>query len=398
VVRTAFINANVYTPTRIINDGVVVIGGRKVEKVGKRGQFNLKGMKSVDVKGHYLVPGFVDLHVHGGGGGDFVDGALSAVKAAARYHCGCGTTTMFASTSTHKFDKILKALKVLRKAVRKDIKGMAWIPGVHVEGPFLTKREPGCHNIELLLDPVPRNTGRVMKYADIISRVTLAPEEKGAMRFIRELSRKGIVVSVGHSAATYEEVARAAQAGATHVTHLWSSMSTVTRKDAKRFSGVLEAALERDDLTAEIIADGKHLPTSLMRLAYKCKGPEKLAIVTDSMRALGLPEGRMYEVCGQMALYEDGVGYTPDRKAFASSVISLDMAVRHMVQTVGVSLMDALRMATLTPAEIMRIDDTKGSIAPGREADLVVLHKTSLKPVCVVARGKKVQDKGKLLG
>ena len=387
---TAFVNANVYTPTRIINDGVVTVNDKKIGKVGKRGEFDLKGMKLIDVKGHYLVPGFVDLHVHGGGGGDFADGMSAAVSSAARYHCACGTTTMFASTGTYALEKILKALKVLRGFVGKDIKGLACIPGVHVEGPFLTKREPGCHDIDLFLDPVPKHTNKMMKYARIIKRMTLAVEEKGAMRFIRELSRKGILVSIGHSAATYEEVARAIEAGASHVTHLWSSMSTVTRRDAKRFAGVLEAALEREDLTAEIIADGKHLPTSLIRLACKCKGPQKLAIVSDSMRAAGLPEGKLYEVCGRMALYEDGVGYTPDKKAFASSVISLDVAVRHMVQTVGISLMDTLRMATLTPAQIMGIDDAKGSIAAGKDADLVVLHKTTLKVLCVIARGQKV--------
>jgi N-acetylglucosamine-6-phosphate deacetylase len=232
-----------------------------------------------------------------------------------------------------------------------------------------------------------------MRYADIIKRVTIAPEEPGAMAFIRQLSARGIVASIGHSTATYEQVARAVEAGASHVTHLYSAMSTVTRVEAKRYAGVLEAALERDDLTTEVIADGKHLPTSLLRLAFKCKGPEKLILVSDSTRALGMPEGKLYELCGQMALHEDGVGYTPDKKAFAGSVITMAVAVRHMVQTVGVSLRDVLTMASLTPAKIMGIESSKGSLQAGKDADLVILHRTSLSPIYVMAMGQQAVDR-----
>jgi len=395
---TAFINAEVYTPTRIINKGVVLVRGKKIAAVGRKDELDLKGAKIVNVKGHYLAPGFIDMHTHGGGGGDFIDGTLSAVARAARHHCRHGTTALFAATSTYPLRKILKALQTLRRAMRKDIRGAAAIEGVHLEGPFLAKGEPGAQNAELILNPTPKNTAPIMKHADILRIVTLAPEAKGGLRFIERLADKGILVSIGHSSATYEQVARAIEAGARHVTHLWSAMSTVRRVEAKRYAGVLEAALERDDLTTEIIADGKHLPTSLMRLAYKVKGPEKLVLVSDCMRAGGLPEGKVYEVGGQKALYEDGVGYTLDRKSFASSVISLDFAVRHLVQTVGISLMDALTMASLTPARITGIEKSRGSIAPGKIADLVILQKATLKPVFVMARGQKVADTGRFLG
>ena len=389
----AFVNAEVYTPNRVINSGQVIVRGKRITHVGRAGEFNLKGAEVIDVKGHYLAPGFVDTHVHGGGGGDFIDGTLAAVKAAAGQHLLAGTTTLYPSTTTHRMENILRALKVLRGVVGKNIKGMAFIPGVHVEGPFLTKSEPGCHNLKLLLDPVPPHTTQIMQYADIIKRMTLAPEDPGAMDFIRELTAKGIMVSIGHSAATYEQVALAIEAGATHVTHLYNAMSTIKRVNAKRYAGVLEAALEREDLTTEIIADGKHLPTCLLRIAFKCKGPEKLILISDCMRALGLPEGKLYEVCGQMALYEDGVGYTPDKQAFASSAIPMCEAVRHMVQTVGVSLKDVLTMASLTPAKLMGIDSFKGSLASGKDADLLILDRASLRPVYVMAMGQQAVDR-----
>jgi N-acetylglucosamine-6-phosphate deacetylase len=397
--RIAFINADIYTPRRIVNNGVVTVKGKKITGVGTKGEFDLKGAGIVDVRGHYLVPGFVDIHVHGGGGSDFIDGTLSAVKAAARHHCGRGTTTLLAATSTYPLNGILKALATLRKALRRDIRGAAAIEGAHLEGPFLGKREPGAQNAELILEPTPKNTKPVMEYADILKIVTLAPEANGALKFIRRLAAMGICVSIGHSGATYEEVAQAVEAGARHVTHLWSAMSTVKRVEARRFAGVLEAALERDDLTTEIIADGRHLPTSLMRLAYKAKGPEKLVLVSDAMRAAGMPEGTTYEIGGegQLALYEDGVGYTLDKKSFASSAISLDKAVRHLVQTVGISLMDTLTMASLTPARIAGVDDRKGSIAAGKDADLVILHRSSLEPVFVMARGQTVTDTNKFI-
>lgn len=389
---TAFVNAEVYTPRRIINGGTVIVRGRKILHVGPKGECDLAGAAIVDVRGDYLVPGFVDIHVHGGGGGDFIDARPSAVRAAARAHLLHGTTTLYASTSTNTMEQTLAALKVLRGFVGKVIPGLAFIPGVHMEGLFLTKAQPGCHNTELILAPLPRNTRPVMRFADIISRMTLAPEELGAIAFIRQLAGRGVNVAVGHSMATYAQVAEAAEAGASHVTHLYSAMSTVTRIQAKRHAGVLEAALEREDLTTEIIADGRHLPTSLMRLAYKCKGPENLCLVSDSMRALDMPEGRLYEVCGMKALYEDGVGYTPDKKAFASSVISMDAAVRHVVSTVGISLRDALTMASLTPARIMGIQQAKGQLRAGADADLIILRHGDLMPIYVMAMGRVARD------
>lgn len=237
--------------------------------------------------------------------------------------------------------------------------------------------------------PTPAERERLLGYCDRLVRVTLAPEREGAMDSIRDLSARGVLVCGGHSDALYAQVCEAMQAGLRHITHLWSSMSMLRRIGPKRYSGMLEAALVEDGLTAEIIADGYHLPSSLMKMAYRMKGAERLALVSDAMRAAGLGPG-VYDLAGIKAVVEEGSGVavTEDRAAFAGSISTVALCVQQVVQVVGFPLVDALRMATETPARIIGAQQRVGRLAPGLAADLVVLDPTTLLPRAVMLGGE----------
>jgi N-acetylglucosamine-6-phosphate deacetylase len=219
----------------------------------------------------------------------------------------------------------------------------------------------------------------ILDATDDISRWSAAPELKGSKAFAEALMMRGILPAIAHSDATYEDVVSAAfDWGFTHVTHLYSATSTVTRRNAFRYAGIIEAAYLMNGMTVEIIADGAHLPASLLQLIYKIKGPEKIALITDSMRAAGMPEGKTILgslANGQEAIVEDGVAKLPDRTAFAGSVATADRLVRTMCRLAGTSLPETIQMITTTPARIMGIDKTKGSLAKGKDADVVIFDK-----------------------
>ena len=233
----------------------------------------------------------------------------------------------------------------------------------------------GAQDPRYIKNPEREEYEKILSWSDDIIRWSAAPELDGAMEFGRFLKEKNILPSIGHSNAIYEEVIEAFENGYTHITHLYSGMSGVRRINAYRYAGVIESAFLIDEMTVEIIADGAHLPSSLLKLIYKIKGPDKIALVTDSMRAAGMPEGESILGGirdGQKVIVEDGVAKLPDRTAFAGSVATADRLVRTMINIAQVPLIDAVRMMTTTPAKIMKIDDRKGSIVVGKDADLVI--------------------------
>ena len=247
--------------------------------------------------------------------------------------------------------------------------------GLHLEGPYFAYNQRGAQDPKYLRNPEPEEYNKILSESDDIVRWSLAPELPGAFDFGKVLTSKNILTSIAHSDAIYEEVLDAFNAGFTHVTHLYSAMSTVTRRNAFRYAGVLEAAYLIDDMTVEVIADGVHLPKSLLQFVYKFKGSEKTALCTDSMRGAGMPDGESILGSlekGQRVIIEDGVAKLPDRTAFAGSVATTDRLVRTMVNVAEVPLIEAVKMMTLTPARIMKIDQQKGSVRKGKDADLVV--------------------------
>jgi N-acetylglucosamine-6-phosphate deacetylase len=246
--------------------------------------------------------------------------------------------------------------------------------GAHIEGPYFAQAKRGCHLSRFVRDPEPREYERLLEYAGDISSMTLAPELPGAERLVRALAERGILVSLGHSEASFDQVRAAVGWGARHVTHLYCAMSTITRHGPHRQGGLVEAALTSDELSAEVIADGKHLPPELIRLALKAKGIQRVCAVTDAMRGAGMPDGRYAfgPRDGQEAVVRDGAAVMPDYSGFASGVARMNDLVRVLRDRVGLTLADAVQMASLNPARVLGLDGRMGSLEAGKEAHVVI--------------------------
>jgi N-acetylglucosamine-6-phosphate deacetylase len=372
---TVFTNATLVLSDRLVpNAGLAVEGGRFVE-VGAA------PAGGTDLGGMYLAPGFVDLHVHGGDGADFMDGTPEAFRAVCRCHARHGTTSLTPTSTVATGPQYDRFLALCRELFG-DVPGGARIVGSHFYGPYFARPARGCHPDQEFLIPGPENAARFVKYADGMPLVvTVAPEIENAEWLVRAYAGR-VRFNVGHSHATFAQVEAAVRAGARHVDHLFCAMSDRARlRQSQTFpmrGGVMEATLYFDDLTTEVIADGKHLAPELLRLAYKVKGPDRLALVTDSMRAVDLPDGEYWfgaEGSGEKVRKLNGVGVTTEGTALASGVMGMDHGVRTMHFAAGVPLPEAVRMATLTPARILGIEKDVGSLESSKRADFVVLDR-----------------------
>ncbi|MGI6573892.1 MAG: N-acetylglucosamine-6-phosphate deacetylase [Fermentimonas sp.] len=368
-------NGKIILPDTFLEGYAVVCDSGKVARILLSSELTLTDNdRVIDAYGNYISPGFIDIHTHGGGGHDFMDGTVEAYLGAARMHAMHGTTALLPTTLSATVEEMLTSFEVYREADKQNKEGAQFI-GLHLEGPYFSFNQRGAQDPKYIRNPDPEEYNRVLDASDDIRRWSLAPELPGALEFATLLVSRGILPSIAHSDAVYEEVLDAYDAGFTHVTHLYSGMSSVTRRNAYRFAGVVEAAYLISGMDVEIIADGVHLPKSLLQFVYKFKGPDKTALCTDSMRGAGMPDGESILGSlekGQKVIIEDGVAKLPDRTAFAGSVATTDRLVRTMVQFAEVPLVDAVKMMTLTPARIMKIDGAKGSIEVGKDADFVI--------------------------
>jgi N-acetylglucosamine-6-phosphate deacetylase len=246
---------------------------------------------------------------------------------------------------------------------------------MHLEGPFFALSQKGAQNPLYIRNPDPKVYKEIIERYSFIKRWSAAPELEGALEFGEYLTSRGIIASIAHTDASYSEVVKAFECGFNLVTHLYSGMSGVFRRNSFRYAGVIESAYLIDEMKVEVIGDGIHLPEPLLKLIYKIKGPDKIALVTDSMRNAGMPEGESIlgsTKNGLNVIVEDGVAKLPDRSSFAGSVATMDKTVRTMIQVAEVPLMEAVRMATVTPALIMGVNDRKGSLVAGKDADIVI--------------------------
>ena len=371
--RVKIFNGRVITPYRLIENGTVLIENGKIVGVCN-GNIDFQDSQVVDAQNNYISPGFIDLHTHGGGGYDFMDGTVEAFLGAARMHALHGTTALVPTTLTSETDDLLQTFSVYREAKSENTAGAQFL-GLHLEGPYFSMLQKGAQDPRYIRLPKKEEYEAILNYSDDIIRWSAAPELEGAYEFGREMTRRGILAAIGHTDATSDEVAEALENGFTHLTHLYSGMSGVMRRNAFRYAGVIESAFLFDQLTVEIIADGIHLPPSLLQLIYKQKGPSRIALITDSMRGAGMGPGESILggiKDGMKVIIEDGVAKLPDRTAFAGSVATTDLLVRNMIQLAGVPLLHAVQMMTTTPAQICSIGDRKGSLTIGKDADLVI--------------------------
>lgn len=374
-IRTILANGTVITPIRALHSSSVIVEGGRIAAVLPSDQVEMQEQdRVIDVGGAYVAPGFIDIHTHGAGGHDFMDGSVEAIMEAARTHLRYGTTTIMPTTLTSDLDELFDTLDKFAQAKSK-LKDGPNLHGLHLEGPYFSREQAGAQDPRYIKNPDPDEYRRIVGYSGEVKRWTIAPELPGALEMGRYLSERGILCSMGHTNAVYEDVVAAVENGFRLVTHLYSAMSGVRRINAYRYAGVIESALLLDELTVEVIADGVHLPKSLLQLTYKVKGPDRICLVTDSMRGAGMPEGESILGSlkdGQRVIIEDGVAKLPDRSAFAGSVSTSDRLVRTMVKLAEVPLVDAVKMVTLTPAKLLGIAERKGQIAPGKDGDLVV--------------------------
>jgi N-acetylglucosamine-6-phosphate deacetylase len=333
----------------------------------------------VDLAGGYLVPGYVDLHVHGGAGADFMDGTEAAFRTICQAHARHGTTSLLPTTTVARHEQHLDFLQLCRRLQREGTPG-ARILGAHFYGPYFAREARGCHPAAPVRPPRPEEYRDYLAYADCIATATVAPELPGAEAFVGACRQHGIRCNAGHSFATFDQMEAAVGWGIRHVDHLFCAMSDRARlRQSQAYpmrGGVMEATLFFDELTTEVIADGKHLQRELLLLAYKIKGPDRLALVTDCNRALDMPDGEyLFGPLdgGEPFLRREGVGVLPDGSALASGVMGMDHAVQTFHRLTGVPLPEVVRMATLLPARIIGQDQEIGSIAAGKRADLLVL-------------------------
>lgn len=373
--RLIIINGKNILPTGIEVGKAIVCRNGKIEELTKWEDIRPDADDEIiDAKGCFVSPGFIDMHIHGGGGHDFMDGTVEAFLGVAETHAQHGTTAMVPTTLTSTNEELLNTFKVYKEAQQANRKGSQFI-GLHLEGPYFSPKQCGAQDPAYLKTPSPEDYETILAASDDIVRWSVAPELPGAMEMGKVLKERHILPSIAHTDAIYEDVVKAYEAGYTHVTHLYSAMSSVTRRNAYRYAGVVEAAYLIDDMTVEIIADGVHLPKPLLQFVYKFKGTDKTALCTDAMRGAGMPDGESILgslTNGQKVIIEDGVAKLPDRSAFAGSVATTDRLVRTMNQIAGVPLPDAIKMMTLTPARILHIDDAKGSIETGKDADFAI--------------------------
>ncbi|MGV3504458.1 MAG: N-acetylglucosamine-6-phosphate deacetylase [Adhaeribacter sp.] len=366
-------NGQIVTPHRIIPRGTVLITDGLISAVAE-GDLEVNDAFEIDVNGKFVAPGFIDIHVHGGGGHDFMDGSETAFLKIAEMHARYGTTAMVPTTLTSEKENLLQTLDSYELAHKNNRKGARFL-GMHLEGPYFAMSQRGAQNPRYIRNPDPAEYKEVLAHSPSIRRWSAAPELPGALEFGQYLRQQGVLAAVAHTDAIYEEVLEAYENGFNLITHLYSAMSGVTRRNAFRYAGVIESAYLLDGMNVEIIADGVHLPPSLLKLVYKIKGADRIALITDAMRGAGMGPGE--SILGSLddglrVIIEDGVAKLPDRSAFAGSVATTDRLVHNMVTLAEVPLAEAVKMMSATPAAIMGVERSKGSLMKGKDADIVV--------------------------
>jgi N-acetylglucosamine-6-phosphate deacetylase len=390
--RIKISNGKIITTQRIIPNGSMLITEDKITEISER-NIEAGDAMEIDAQGNYIAPGFIDIHVHGGGGFDFMDATETAFLKIAETHAQYGTTAMLPTTLSSTKEELLKTLACYESAKDKNTKGAQFL-GMHLEGPYFAMNQRGAQDPRFIRDPDPSEYEDILTRTSCVKRWSAAPELKGAIEFGRFLKSKNVLAALAHTDAIYEEVVVAFENGYSLATHLYSAMSGVTRKNAFRYAGVIESAFIIDEMDVEIIADGIHLPAPLLKLVYKIKGADRTALITDAMRAAGMPPGESMlgsKDNGLKVIVEDGVAKLPDRSSFAGSVATADRLVRTMISLAEVSLTDAIKMISHTPARILGIENQKGSLAVGKDAD-IVLFDNNIDIKMTMIRGKVVYD------
>lgn len=385
-------NGTVITPHKEIRDGVVIVQGSKIIDVGKKGEVQEPlQARVIDADSGYIIPGMIDIHVNGAMGADVTKVLPDTFDVMGRFFVKHGTTSYLGTTITSADEDFVKVLNYAREVINGNKAEGAELLGIHMEGPYLSHGQSGAHPRSFLKSPSRGHYMQFMEYSDVLKKMTLAPELDGAAQLVKDLRDKGIIAAAGHTDGIYREVKASIDAGITHGTHFFCNMSHFRRDNLKRVAGVVETLLYDDRVSGELIGDGWHVGPMLMKLLVRVKGIDRVCFVTDAMPAVGLPDG-LHMIGDVEAVVENGIARLPDNTAYAGSVTTMDVCLRNGMDQVDLSLIDVVRMATLTPAEIVAADNRKGSLEKGKDADIVVCDK-DLNVRKTVARGKLVYEK-----
>ena len=380
---TQIINGRILTPQGWLKDGSVLICDGKILEV-TNSDMAIIGANVIDAKGMNIVPGFVSMHAHGGGGHDFTEATPEAFTTAVQTHLRHGSTTVLPTLSSSTFETIAKAVQTCEELMA--IPGSA-IAGLHIEGPYLSRKMGGTQWGEFLKDPDPAEYVPLLEGTSCIRRWDISPELPGAHEFARYTSGRGILTALTHTEAEYEEVKAAFAAGFTHAAHFYNAMPGFHKRREYKYEGTVESVYLTDGMTVEVIADGVHLPATILKLVYKLKGADNTCLVTDALKYAGYTGEPIND---PRYIISDGVCKLADGISLAGSIATSDVLVQTMYNKAEIPLEDAVRMASETPARILGLADRKGSLQKGKDADIVILDKKA-RVRCVFAGGNIVE-------
>ncbi len=381
-------NARIYTGHEVIPNGSMFVRDGMIEAIGNSDSFAMETSvyEVFDAHGKTIVPGFIDVHVHGGGGYDATEARLSddVLNGMSRFHARFGTTSFLPTTLTEDQDNLEATLKSLAEQIKRGTDGAEAL-GIHLEGPYLNRVRCGAQNPEFIRLPSVDEAARIHELSDGLLRlVTLAPEHQGASSVISYFKKQGITVSIGHSDATHSQVSDAVQLGVTHVTHQFNGMSPFHHREP----GVAGAALMIDELAIELICDGIHVAPEVIAFAFRCKPSDKFIIITDAIAAAGCADGE-YTVGQLPVIVHQGQATLKETGGLAGSCLTMDRALRNVLAYTGKPLEEVLPAATLNPARQIGVDATKGSLVIGKDADFVCLSE-DLQVAATFVRGVNV--------
>ena len=385
---TKIINGHILTPQGWLKDGSVLISDGKILEV-TNSDLAVIGATVIDAKGMYIVPGFISMHAHGGAGYDFTEGSTEAFQKASLAHLKHGATSIFPTLSSTSFENIKQAVKTCEALMKEP---GSTIQGLHIEGPYLNKKMAGSQWEEFLKDPNPNEYIPLIDSTQCIKRWDISPELPGGHEFGQYMRSKGIMAAITHTEAEYPEIKAAFESGFTHAAHFYNAMPGFHKRREYKYEGTVESIYLMDDMTVEVVADGIHVPPTILRLVHKIKGVEKTALITD---ALACADSDSKEAFDPRVIIEDGVCKLSDRSALAGSIATMDRLIRTMVQKAEIPLEDAIRMASETPARIMGVLNRKGTLERGKDADIMALDR-DLNVRAVWAMGKIVEGTNQL--
>jgi N-acetylglucosamine-6-phosphate deacetylase len=384
--KASAIRGNLVLADRVLEGGKVFVEGQTIAGVfpSAKGR-SPEEAEVIDYGDHYITPGLIDLHLHGAVGRDFMDGSGAGLQEIAAYLARTGVTGFVVTTLAAPLPRIRDAVMAVQSALAQPMSSE--ILGLHLEGPFLSFEKKGAQNPEFIGPIDPEIMEDILELcAGFKTIITVAPEAGDNMNFIAGLRNGGLTVSIGHSAASYELAMTSFGRGITHATHLYNAMSGFLPREP----GVIGAVLDSDEVMAELIADGVHVHPAALRMAIRQKGVERICLITDSLNAAGLGDGN-YQVGGLDVVVKSGQARLKDGGALAGSVLTLNRAVRNIIEWTGVSVSQAVNMASLNPACVLGLERRLGSIEPGKLANLAVFDR-NFKAVATILKGRKQEQ------